>query len=200
MLSASIPSTFETLLDALTTSHEFDDDDRRHLGRWRRVHSPGKLWQAIRPQFNVGEAEEFIRLNLELRRAAEKADKFNDDRPALEREIRRLAPQARRRVLKRLAESAITPHQHAAISRRIGKATERSRFYDPLLSKRSDKRGSRARTIFCRVMSETLHNASGRCFDRQVAELCQFAFGGEVTIDMVRSARRESTPNRTKRK
>ncbi len=64
---------------------------------------------------------------------------------------------------------------------------------DRLLSNRSDKDGSRRRTIFSRELSHHLRDLTGRWHDEEVGALCGIALGGEVDV---RSARRESTRKR----
>jgi hypothetical protein len=185
------PATFGELLDTLINSAEFDDDDVAHLKRWRATHRPDELWRRIAAPFNAEEAEEFILLVLVLRRAAEKADRFNKERPELEQQIKRLAPKARRHILRGLADNKITHEQYSALKQDVEKATIRSNFFDPFLSKRSDDKGSRQRTIFCRMLSDILYDTRSRWHDEEVATLCEIAFDyGDVTIDAVRAARK----------
>jgi hypothetical protein len=57
---------------------------------------------------------------------------------------------------------------------------------------RSDKKGSRARTLFIRTVSAAVRDLTGRWLDKQVAVIAQIAFDVEdIDIETVRSARRE---------
>ena len=62
---------------------------------------------------------------------------------------------------------------------------------DPLFVVRSDRDGSRRRTIFCRILSNNFHIAFGRWHDAEVAALCNIAFDCDcVTVEAVKLARK----------
>jgi len=58
------------------------------------------------------------------------------------------------------------------------------------LSVRSDRGGSRKRTIYCRLLSRIFRRAFGRWHDAEVAALCGIAFDCDVTIETVKDARK----------
>jgi hypothetical protein len=197
-----MPQTFEALLAELIKraaspddpiSAEFHGGDIAHLQRWFDSGEANAIWSKIsKGPFNLGDAFALVLLVLELRRSAKKADSLNKSLVALARDARRAGAMARKRALMRLANTEITLEQHVMLARRIEQALQPSGFFDPLLSNRSDEEGSRRRTIFCRVLSTDLRNATERWHDAEVAVLCVIAFDckGDVTVDAVKAARR----------
>ena len=134
---------------------------------------------------------------LDLRRDAEEADALNKEMAALGRRVKHLAPKVRKRAIRKLTNNEITGLQYASLNQRIEGALRSTRVFDPLLSNRSDNKGARRRTIFCRELSAFFHDIDGKYHDAEVKELCEIAFNcGDVTIEMVRSARRESIRKR----
>jgi hypothetical protein len=205
-----MPPTFEKLLAELIEraassddpiSREFQDRDIAHLKRWLDNGGANKTWNKMaKGPFHSGDAFAFVRLVLDLRRWAEEADLLNKEIATLKRDEKHAAHKARSRAVRKLRNNGITPQQYAALRQRIEEVLQR-KFFDPLLSNRSDKNGARKRTIFCRVLSDVLKDVTGKLHDAAVKELCEIAFNcGDVTIDMVRSARRESTRTRKRRR
>lgn len=71
----------------------------------------------------------------------------------------------------------------------------------PPLAVRSDDRGTRQRTIFCRLASMYVHADTGYWHDGQVAALCEIALDcKDVTADMVRSAREAGRRDATRKR
>jgi hypothetical protein len=179
----------------------FRDGDMAHLKRWAADDRGPAIYEAIRggKGFTVKSAFAHIMITVELRRFAERMDALNRDIGGLERWRKRLAPKERKRARKMLEKSEMSPAEYTALIDQI-KEHECTREFiglDPLLSARSDRNGSRRRTLFCRTLSDVLHYATGKWHDAEVAALCEIAFGcRDVKIDMVRSARRESTRKR----
>ena len=198
-----IPPTFEKLLTELIkrgTSpddpirQEFHDGDIAHLKRWLTSGAANKTWKNIcNGPFKAGDAFCFVLLVLTARHSAQGADALNKEFAALDRRRKRLAPKVRKRAIRALTKNKITPGQYAAFNQ----PAQLSKSLDPLLSNRSDNKGSRPRTIFCRIMSDELQYLTGQWHDDEVRALCEIAFDcDDVTLDMVRSARRESTRKR----
>jgi hypothetical protein len=108
----------------------------------------------------------------------------------------RLAPAERKRASRMLAGGEMSAEEFAVI---LGDARAAINL-DPERSVRSDEKGSRKRTLFCRMMSSLVHDSTGRWHDAEVQELCAIAFDcGDVSVDMVRSARRKSTRRKRRR-
>jgi hypothetical protein len=171
------------------------------MQRWLDSGEANKIWSKISGSgpFNSGDAFNFVRFVLFLRRGATQTDQANQKMPIVARERNRLAIKARKHALRKLANEDITPDQLAAFEQAVEEMLRRSAaISDPLFGNRSDNRGSRQRTIFCRALSDFLHDARGKWHDAEVEQLCQIAFdyGGDVDA---RSARRESTRKRNKR-
>jgi hypothetical protein len=201
--AALMPPTFEKLLAELIKRatlpddpirQEFHDGDIAHLKRWLDYGGANKTWQKIcKGPFNSGDAFVFVMLVLRLRRAAEKVDVLNKGIAALEHEKKQIAPKVRKRAVRQLTNNEITPQQFAALNQRL----QSTKFFDPLLTVRSDNKGSRRRSLFCRMLSDNLHYSTGQWHDAEVALLCEIALDcGDVTLEVVRSARRESTRKR----
>ena len=199
--------TFEKLLAELIKRagspdapirQEFHDGDVAHLQRWLDYGGANKTWNKISEgAFNSVDALVFAMTVLDLRRSAEKADLLNKKIPALERGKKQAASKARKLAIRKLRKNEITPHQYTAFDQRIKETPRSPNFFDPLVSNRSDDNGTRRRTLFCRMASDVLHHATGKWHDAEVAALCEIAFDcQDVTVEMVRSARRESTRKR----
>lgn len=174
----------------------FHDGDAAHLKRWLDYGGADKTWKKISKEpFYYNGAFTHVMIVLRLRRIAEECDALNKTVGELERKSKRLAPKERKRFAKMLINSEISPAQYAAWIEFIKDREHNTREFidlDPLLSVRSDKKRSRPRTLFMRMLSDGLHNTFGRWHDAEVAELCEIAFGcrGSVTARMARSARR----------
>jgi hypothetical protein len=190
---AVTPLTFEKLLAELI-KRATSPDDVAHLKRWLNHRGADKTWNKIaKGPFNSDDAFIFAMLVLDLRRAAEEADVLNKEIAALDRRKKHAAPKARVRAIRKLTNNEITPQQYAVLNQRL----RSPKFFDPLLSVHSDEEGTRRRTLFCRMLSDNPRHSTGQWHDAEVALLCEIALDcGDVTIEMVRSARRESTRKR----
>jgi hypothetical protein len=181
----------------------FCDGDAEHLARWLE-YPPGaeKIRQNIfKEPFDFVNSFNFIISILRLRRGATTWDRVNRELPIIERKAARAASEMRRRATRMLTNSEMTPEQYAELITAIKGTTVRlTKFINRAAAVRSDGNGTRRRTLFCRTLSEHLHARTGRWHDTEVAALCEIALDcGPVTIEMVRSARRESTRKRRQR-
>ena len=202
-----MPPTFEKLLAELIKRAaspddpircEFHDGDAAHLGRWLDSGRANEIWERIcSGPFNSGDAFEFVLTVLSFRRMAEEADVLNKDIPSLERHVKRLGPEVWKRAVKKLTKNEMTPQRFTALNQQIEEILRRTPIRDPLLSVRSDKKGTRQRTLFCRLLSDVIHHATGKWHDAEVQAMCEITsdWDDDVTVD-VRSARRESTRKR----
>jgi hypothetical protein len=186
----------------------YHEGDAAHLKRWLDDGGAEEIWQKIYPRekysFSVKFGFAFIKAVLRTREMAEQGDTRNITNAELWRKMKRLIPKERKRALEMRKKGKMTPEDFAAIIARLleFEAGSPTTYLDPSLSVRSDKGGVRRRTIFCRLLSKMLHDVTGRWHDAEVARLCEIAFagGGDITADMVRSAReagrREATRKR----
>ena len=180
----------------------FRDGDVAHLKRWSEDSRGPAIYDALRSGkgLHCKSAFAHIMTVLELRRFAELLDALNRDIGVRERRMKRLAPKERKRARKMLENSEMSPAEFATLMDQIKEFENPREFIglDPLLSARSSRKdGSRKRTLFCRTLSDVLHHATGRWHDAQVAALCEIALDcDDVTVEMVRSARREATRKR----
>jgi hypothetical protein len=123
------------------------------------------------------------------RRIAEDTDKLNATFAELKRTGPRLAKKERRRATKVFADGGVPQGALDDYLAHIDEMVARSAGnLDPLFVVRSDRAGSRKRTIFCRILSDVIQNNFGRRHDAEVAALCEIAFDCDVTIETVKDA------------
>ena len=128
---------------------------------------------------------------------------MNKEGAELWRQVKKLVPKERKRILGMLKKGEISPEEYATLNAVIDEASAElpTKYMASDFSVRSDKEGTRKRTIFCRVLSDMLHDGTGRWHDAEVARLCEIAFGGgDVTSDMVRSAREAGRRDATRKR
>jgi len=179
----------------------FREGDAAHLNRWLDDARANEIFRKLYgEQFHFDRAFTLVMTAIRLREIAESFDLLNKKVNALQRKGKSLAPKELRRAVKMLSNDEMSPEELVAIKVSIKQAEQP--ILDPVWRVRSDKNGSRKRTIFCRTLSDIIHHATGRWHDAEIAALCEIAFDyQDMTEEMVRSAReagrREAT--RTKR-
>ena len=179
----------------------FQDGDAAHLKRWLDDGRADQIWRNLckGPRgFEYARAAEFVMAGLRFRKIAEGIDAINKKSPTLERGLKRSAPKELKRFKRKLDNSEIPLREYIAHIYRIEASLQQTKIDYPHLSVRSDNRGSRRRTIFCRTLSGALYSATGRWHDSEVGVLCEIAFGGDITIAMVQSARRAIARKKTR--
>jgi hypothetical protein len=185
------------LAAADNSDHWFSETDIAHLKRWRDDVKADKIYKKIFDgKFDSAYALVLITVTLQSRHLAERGDNIQAKWAALARKARKRAPQARKIARKELENSEITPDTFKSYMLHINRLASMAKFLDldRVLTVRSDKKGSRRRTLFCRLLSNKIHSISGQWHDTEVAELCEIAFDcGDVTDEMVRAARRDFT-------
>jgi hypothetical protein len=198
--------SFRALLTELVNNARSGDDrklfregDLAHLERWLKRDDIEEIYNSIQPgQFNTKKACAHIMSALRSRWLSERLDRLNADIGQIERQSKRLSENERKRAAKMFSAGDMSADELEAIVRSIKQYENprKSINLDPLLSVRADRKGSRKKTIFCRIQSDFLHSGH-KWHDAEVATLCEIAFDcDDVTADMVRSARRESTRSR----
>jgi hypothetical protein len=190
---------FEKLLADLLELGSLGGDtaDIKHLKRWREDGRADEIWRKLckGPKgFDDARAAEFVMIVLKYRQIAEVADPLNKESLALARKGKRVAAEEFQRIKRMFDKSEISLGEYLAHIYRIYRSEPaRRRNPGPLLSVRSNKNGTRRRTIFIRMLSEVLHNATGRWHDEEVGALCEIAFkpNKDIEIETVRSVRRD---------
>jgi hypothetical protein len=181
----------------------FREGDLTHLERWLKRDDAEEIYKKIHPGvFNHKAAFTFIMTALRFRSLSEQCDDLNAIIGKLERQSKHLSGKERTRAAKLFAAGTMSSAELEALINQISEYGDARKFIDldPTLSVRADRRGSRKKTIFCRLHADLLHSFTGKWHDAEVAVLCEIAFDSDdVTIDMVRSARRESTRKRQRR-
>ena len=218
--AAQIPPTFEKVLADLikrATSpndpirQEFRDGDAAHLKRWLDYGGANKTWKKISKRQSIlsNDPASFVRNVLGLRQLAATSDALTKAVAALQRVEKPTMLKDRKRLMKMRVNSEISDDDFLAGNmfldefwreiRSTVKSAKKS--FPSMCLVRSDESGTRPRTIFLRCLSSVLFMYTGRWHDAEVAELCEIALGcDDVKIDMVRSARRESTRKSRPRK
>jgi hypothetical protein len=134
---------------------------------------------------------------LSLRQLAEQLDQANE-RVSEAKRARRKA--ARRDATKRLAElrTELSAQGIVLVGVRDG-ALDTVEAPEPFLADR--ERGTRRRTLFCRLASWYVRAETGRWHDEQVGALCEIALNckDSITADMVRHAREAGRRDATRK-
>jgi hypothetical protein len=121
--------------------------------------------------------KDLVNFVLFARQGAEEVDQSWKAAADLHRQANRLQPAVWRRLSK-------LPPEVAA------KEIERLRPSNITLPIRSDKDGSRVRTLFCRDFSNLVHDLTGFRLDQEVAWIASAVFKKDIEPEQVRQARR----------
>jgi hypothetical protein len=196
-------SPFEQVLSEVASDAAFDKrsfrkGDSAHLKRWLEDWRAAVIWQELHPgAFESHRAWSFIMTMLSLRQLAEQLDQANE-RVSEAKRARRKA--ARRDATKRLAElrTELSAQGIVLVGVRDG-ALDTVEAPEPFLADR--ERGTRRRTLFCRLASWYVRAETGRWHDEQVGALCEIALNckDSVTADMVRHAREAGRRDATRK-
>ena len=111
--------------------------------------------------------------------------------------LKRDAARRYKAMSKALANEDVAAEEKLRLLERVGKEIRLQATIDEkkyVLQRwhiRSDRDGTRSRTAFMRAAADLFHRETGEWHDDWVADLTSATYpGAEVTIDMVRSARR----------
>jgi hypothetical protein len=171
--------------------------DSAHLKRWLQDGRATEIWRALHPrEFESHRAWSFIITMLVNRQLAEHLDRANERVSDAKRPRRKAA---RRDATKRLAElRAELAAQGVVLAGVRDGALDSVETLEPFLSDR--ERGTRQRTLFCRLASMYVRAETGRWCDAQVAALCEIAFDcRDISTDIVRHAREAGRRDATRR-
>lgn len=178
----------------------YHEGDAEHLKRWLDDNRAAAIFDKLSGgKYTVKDGFNLMMTVLRVRELAEETDALNTKFANLDRLTPRLATKQRRFAMRQLSDGEVPPEALAAHLADITKIVAKSASnLDPIFAVRSDEGGTRRRTIFCRVLSDIFHHASGKWHDAEVAALCEIALdcGHHVTTDAVRGARRGLKPRR----
>jgi hypothetical protein len=190
-------SSFKDTVTDVLKGNPLSEGERNFLIRLHDDDRADEIWQELHSgAFDSLRAHSFIIEILALRQLAEHFDQVNKKVSAANRARKKAGAGEAIKRLTELSTQGFVIRSEGAL---LGLET-----LEPFLAVRSDKRGTRRRTIFCRFAS-TLLRSDTRWHDKEVAALCEIAFNceGDVTVDMVRSAReagrREATRKRKRK-
>jgi hypothetical protein len=175
----------------------FKPGDVDHLRRWLNNKRAAAIFAKLTKNKTVTQRRIVILIQgvLSARQGAETTDKLNATFAELKREKRPAAKKARRNAMKQFADGDVSRDALDDYLAFINQVESRPSNLDPLFTVRSDRAGSRKRTIFCRILSDLYHTAFGRWHDAEVAALCNIAFDYDgVTVEAVKLARKGLTP------
>jgi hypothetical protein len=176
----------QSLLRYLQTNTALDQDDRALLLRWIEDGRANEVWDTIRAYYEqhkdatVLDAEiSFITLILSAKKIAVVMNEIIREKDLAGWRSRFI------KAIKIAPDELLLPFLEFVIER-----------YRPLLELapsmrvRSDKNGSRARTLFIRTISAGVRKLTGRWLDKEIAVITEIAFGIEdIDVDTVRKAR-----------
>jgi hypothetical protein len=175
-----------------SAKYGFKPGDAEHLRRWladKRATIFAKLTK--RHKLTEEGIVQHIMSVLGYRQLAEDTDRLNATFAELKKTAPRLAKKERRRATKVFADGGVPQGALDDYLDYVNEIEARSSGnLDPLFIVRSDRSGSRKRTIFCRTLSRLIHINFGRWHDAEVAALCEIAFDCDVTIETVKDARK----------
>jgi hypothetical protein len=170
----------------------FKPGDAEHLRRWLSDGRAVAIFDKLSKGKEITQRRivNLILTVLAARQIAEATDKLNATFAELKRTGPRFAKKERRHAMKQFADGDASQEALAAYLAHIDEAAKSGCNLDPLFIVRSDRAGSRKRTIFCRILSEIFHGGGrGRWHDAEVAALCEIAFDCDVTIESVKHGR-----------
>jgi hypothetical protein len=170
----------------------FKPGDAEHLRRWLNDTRAATIFDKLSKGKKITQRRivNHILSVLSARGLAEDFDRLNATFAELKREGPRLAKKECRHRMKQFADGDLSQEALDAYLAFIDHVVALPPTLDPPQVVRSDRDGSRKRTIFCRILSDTFHSAFGRWHDAEVAALCGIAFDCDVTIESVKDARK----------
>ena len=176
-----------------SAKYGFKPGDADHLRRWLTDKRAAAIFAKLTKRHKLTQKGivQHITSVLGYRQLAEETDRLNATFAELKKDGPRLAKKERRRATKVYADGGVPQGALDDYLAHIDEMASRpSKGLDPLFAVRSDRAGSRKRTIFCRILSRLIHINFGRWHDAEVAALCEIAFDCDVTIETVKDARK----------
>jgi hypothetical protein len=178
---------------AESAKYGFKPGDAEHLRRWLADKRAPTIFAKLTKRHKLTQKGivQHIKSVLDYRQLAEETDRLNATFAELKKDGPRLAKKERRRATKVFADGGVPQGALDDYLDYVDEMASRpSKGLDPLFAVRSDRAGSRKRTIFCRILSDLIHFYLGRWHDAEVAALCEIAFDCDVTIETVKDARK----------
>ena len=202
--SAGKRRRYRSLISKFRENHgALTDADRDLLQQWEEsedaiatlIKIVGKI-EPAKEEEQIEAAAVIIHSVLIARADAIADDDFSREVSAKKREERRLKKVVKSKLAKAIKDAS--QEQLAAgvhhLTRAMEKLAKAKDISDLELSIRSDRNGSRRRTLFMQSISDTVHKLTNLRLDDEVAALTEIAFPGkELSGDAVRSATRPST-------
>jgi hypothetical protein len=181
-----------------SAKYGFKQGDAEHLRRWlNNRHATATFAKLTKgKKVTVKLMAAHIKWVLVARDCAEAFDRLNATFVELERQKPQVARKVRRRLWRAFANDIISQEELDARLADLKEAHSKpDSNLNPLFVIRSDRGGSRKRTIFCRMLSKSTHSNYGRWHDAEVAALCNIAFDCDcVTVEAVKLARKGLIP------
>jgi len=175
-----------------SAKYGFKPGDADHLRRWLADKRAATIFAKLTKRHKLTQRGivQHIRSVLDYRQLAEETDRLNATFAKLKKDVPRLAKKERRHALRQFADGDVSQEALDDYLPWVDEMASRPSNLDPVFVVRSDRAGSRKRTIFCRILSRLIHINFGRWHDAEVAALCGIAFDCDVTIETVKDARK----------
>ena len=175
-----------------SAKYGFKPGDVEHLRRWLADKRAATIFAKLTKRHKLTQRGivQHIKSVLDYRQLAEDTDRLNASLAELKKRAPRLAKKERRRATKVFADGGVPQGALDDYLDYVDEMASRPSNLDPVFVVRSDRAGSRKRTVFCRILSDLIHFYLGRWHDAEVAALCEIAFDCDVTIETVKDARK----------
>jgi hypothetical protein len=201
--------SFKTVISTLRRGYGgwgvLDPDKMKMLQDWEEHPRSNEIWTKICTAaerledvpLDLAHAMDFVVFVLEAKGAAGHVDKLAAEIASLRKSYATEQERFKKKVIGHVQDVS-SPRELALILKHAAHAAEILHRLNESPARhqalRSDHDGSRQRTLFIRDVSNLVHDLTGRWLDDEVADLTEIAFPPrEITVDIVRAARRETT-------
>jgi hypothetical protein len=162
------------------------ENDDQALDALRDILACAETIQGPTDAFEIGA---FIKLVLKIKRYAERTDRDSAVLAKLDREKKRVLAETWKVLSKAFARKIRLPPM--AVAKTLADLYEGEDATSPQLPVRSNRNGSRIRTLFMRELSLAVHDDFGvGWMDNQIAAITSMVFESEIDAEHVRNARR----------
>jgi hypothetical protein len=138
-------------------------------------------------RLNASDVATFIVFVLTIKLYAEKTDRDSAEITSTHREIKRLLPKERTLLIRAIRRDRVSSKDFI---RRMTELKQIDFDSPPRPPVRSNKSGSRVRTLFMRELSAAVHEDGGVWMDEQVAAIASMVLDCHIDSDQVRNTRR----------
>jgi hypothetical protein len=174
-----------------------DDVDVAILNRWcgdeRAIDALRNILaraEKINVIINESDVAAFIQFVLTIKSYAQKTDSGFAEIARLRRKRKRLLPKERTLLMRAIGKPRISYKAREQAIKRITELDEMDSVSQAQPPVRSNKRGSRIRTLFMKKLSAAVHEDANLWMDDQVAAIASMVLDCDIDSDQVRNTRR----------